>query len=319
MTFLVLPNDFYWQGSYIVRWRQYLHHPDCELREINLDAVDDLVSNMARPSDHIFIFHRIYNAKALLCLKKLKKLGCICAIDFNDDHIHSNELYKTNEHLSEILELVDVITVSSKILEQTISKKYPNKRYFLIEDYRLPIPPVPIPDLNSGLRLLYFGSYGSARHGTGLFSLIRHSNLLYSVDNLIRTRIYILTNNIENLPLSITELSNLSVKFLSYSEDKEISLLSHCHGVFLPSNDTYYMQFKTNNRLEAALNIGRPVLRTSSEDYDPHNNIFSDPRDFVEYITDNQHKMLTGSEGLFSGTSKVEKLNRVLNEIKNVI
>lgn len=319
MTFLVLPKDFYWQGSYIVRWRQYLHHPDCELREINLDEINDVVSNMERPADHIFIFHRIYNAKALLCLKKLKKFGCICVIDFNDDHIYSNELYKTNEHLSEILELVDVITVSCKMLELIIRKKYPNKRYFLIEDYRLLIPPAPIPELNSGLRLLYFGSFGSVRHGTGLYSLIRHSNVLYTVDNLIRTRIYILTNNVDILPLSASALSNLSVKFLSYSEDKEISLISNCHGVFLPSNDTYYMKFKTNNRLEAALNIGRPVLRTSPEDHDPHNNIFSDPRDFVRCITDNQHNILTDSETFYSRTSKVEKLNCVLNEIKNVI
>lgn len=241
----------------------------------------------------IVVFQKLYDQKTLELVKILKKQGVITIFDLCDNHFYYRledplALAERKEKLQTMLNLVDVISVSTPELKKIIGDKT-DKTPVVIDDALEP------PKINflgqEYLRLRH--KFANIQHNS--FKIVWYGNAgtitpPYGMIDLVKVLPY-LEKLHQKLPLKLTVISNSKTNFKQYVSDAKIPvkyhrwqlttfpyLFSQNDVCIIPVSLNHLTRCKTNNRLVLSLLLGVPVVADKIPSYEEFSEfvLFSD-------------------------------------------
>ncbi|HEY9768117.1 MAG TPA: hypothetical protein V6C71_06350 [Coleofasciculaceae cyanobacterium] len=231
----------------------------------------------------IVVFQKLYDRENLELVKILKSKGVITIFDLCDNHFYYRledalALAERTERLQTMLELVDVVSVSTPELKNLIGGK--TDKIPVVIDDAIELPRLNILSKeylklrqkitkikNNCLNIIWYGNAGTTNPPYGMIDLVK---VLPSLEKLN-----------QNIPLSLTVISNSKTSFKQYVSSAKIPVkyhpwqLSSFPYIFsqndvciIPISLNQLTRCKTNNRLVLSLLLGVPVVADKIPSYE---------------------------------------------------
>ena len=231
----------------------------------------------------VVVFQKLYDEKTIELVKILKSQGVITVFDLCDNHFYyqldePSALAERSQRLQKMLDIVDVISVSTPELKKLIGAK--TDKIPIVIDDAIEVPKTnllfkgylqlknifrKIP--NNHFNIVWYGNAGTENPPYGMIDLAR---ILSSLEELH-----------QEIPIKLTVISNSESTFEKYFASARFptkyykwSLLTFPyifsdHDVcIIPINLNPHTQYKTNNRLVLSLLLGVPVIADKIPSYE---------------------------------------------------
>lgn len=231
----------------------------------------------------IVVFQKLYDDENIQLAQVLKKRGVKTVFDMCDNHFYyeldnPSALKKRTKRLQNMLDCVDIISVSTPALKQIISSKTTTD--IIVIDDAINIPQINFLGRgylklkkslrkisNNSLNLVWYGNAGTENPPCGMIDLARILPILEKLH--------------QEIPLKLTIISNSKSIFNKYFSSANFPIKYHKWKLFsfpyifgdndiclLPVNINPFTQGKTNNRLILSLLLDVAVIADKLPSYE---------------------------------------------------
>ncbi len=241
----------------------------------------------------IVVFQKLYDKESFELAKMLKSKGVITIFDLCDNHFFyrledRTALAQRSERLQKMLDLVDVISVSTPELKKLVYSK--TDKIPIVIDDAIEIPQINLifqgylklkniltNRSNSSLNIVWYGNAGTENPPYGMIDLARILPTLEKINREISIELTVISNS-----KSSFEKYFSSVQFpVTYHKWKLLTfpyIFSNHDICIIPINLNSHTKYKTNNRLVLSLLLGVAAIADQIPSYEEFDKfiLFSD-------------------------------------------
>ena len=241
----------------------------------------------------IVVFQKLYNRETIELVKTLKSRGVITIFDLCDNHFfyrleEPTAVAERSERLQKMLDLVDVISVSTPELKKLVSSKI-NKIPIVIDD-AIEIPKVNLIfkgylklkkilrlEPNNSLNIVWYGNAGTENPPYGMIDLARILPALEQVNREIPMKLTVISNSRSSFEKYFSGVQ-FPVKYCQWKLLTFPYIFSNHDVCVIPVNLNSHTRYKTNNRLVLSLLLGVAAIADKIPSYEEFDKfvLFSD-------------------------------------------
>ncbi len=231
----------------------------------------------------IVVFQKLYDEKTIELVKILKSKGVITVFDLCDNHFYYRlddplALAERSERLQKMIDLVDIISVSTPELKKLIYSK--TDKIPVVIDDAIEIPQINLlgesyfklknifrKAQNNSLNLVWYGTAGTENPPYGMIDLARILPSLEKVNQEIPIRLTVISNSETSLKHYIPS-SKIPIKYYRWQLATFPYIFSQSDVCIIPVNLNNLTRYKTNNRLVLSLLLDVPVVADKIPSYE---------------------------------------------------
>lgn len=241
----------------------------------------------------IVVFQKLYDEESFNLAKILKSKGVITVFDLCDNHFFyrledRTALTQRSEKLQRMLDLVDVVSVSTPELQKVIESKT-NKTPIVIDDAIEPpkmnvlvkkyfeIKKTLTRTHNDYLNIIWYGNAGTENPPYGMIDLVKVLPCLERLNQKIPVKLSVISNSIKSFQ-QYTASTKIPLKYYHWHLSTFPYILSQHDVCIIPVSLNHLTRCKTNNRLLLSLLLGVPVVADKIPSYEEFSEfvLFSD-------------------------------------------
>ena len=241
----------------------------------------------------VVIFQKLYDESTIELVKTLKSKGVITVFDLCDNHFYyrldePSALAERQEKLQKMLDVVDVITVSTPELKKLIGSKT-DKTPIVIDDALEP-PKILIfareyfslkkrlvQTRKNYFQIIWYGNAGTENPPYGMIDLLKVLPALEKLNREIPIKLSVISNSLDSFQ-KYTSSAKISVKYYNWQLSTFPYIFSQHDVCIIPVSLNDLTRCKTNNRVVLSLLLGVPVIADEIPSYEEFSKfvLFSD-------------------------------------------
>lgn len=239
----------------------------------------------------IVVFQKLYDQESIDLVKKLKSRGVITIFDLCDNHFFYQledpaALVERTEKLQKMLDLVNVVSVSTLELQKIIKLKT-NKIPVVIDDA---IEPAKINILfkkylslkkeflpKESFKVIWYGNAGTENPPYGIIDLVKVLPFLEQLNQQISVNLSVISNSLDSFK-HYTSATKIPIKYYQWQLSTFPYIFSQHDLCIIPISLNHLTRCKTNNRLVLSLLLDVPVIADKIPSYEEFSEfvLFSD-------------------------------------------
>lgn len=239
----------------------------------------------------IVVFQKLYDQESIDLVKKLKSRGVITIFDLCDNHFFyqledAAALVERTEKLQKMLDLVNVVSVSTLELQKIIKLKT-NKIPVVIDDAIEP------PKINilfkkyltlkkeflpkESFKVIWYGNAGTENPPYGIIDLVKVLPFLEQLNQEISVNLSVISNSLDSFK-HYTSATKIPIKYYQWQLSTFPYIFSQHDLCIIPISLNHLTRCKTNNRLVLSLLLDVPVIADKIPSYEEFSEfvLFSD-------------------------------------------
>ncbi len=241
----------------------------------------------------VVIFQKLYDEKTIELVKSLKNKGVITIFDLCDNHFYyrldePSALAERQEKLQKMLDIVDVITVSTPELKKLIGSKTdkipvviddaiePPKINVLFREY-LALKKRLAKTRKNYFKVIWYGNAGTENPPYGMIDLGKVLPALEQLNQEIPVKLSVISNSVDSFQ-KYTSSAKIPLEYYNWQLSTFPYIFSQHDVCIIPVSLNDLTRCKTNNRLVLSLLLGVPVIADKIPSYEEFSNfvLFSD-------------------------------------------
>lgn len=231
----------------------------------------------------VVVFQKLYDESTIDLVKLLKNKGVTTVFDLCDNHFYYRlddpvALVKRQEKLQKMIDIVDVISVSTPELKKLISSKT-DKIPIVIDDALEP------PKINifareylslkkrlskrrkNYFKVIWYGNAGTENPPYGMIDLLKVLPALEQLNREIPIKLSVISNSVDRFQ-QYTSSAKIPVKYYNWQLSTFPYIFSQHDLCIIPVSLNDLTRCKTNNRLVLSLLLGVPVIADKIPSYE---------------------------------------------------
>lgn len=281
----------------------------------------------------IVVFQKLYDEESLDLVKKLQSKGVITIFDLCDNHFFyrledPDALVERTEKLQKMLDLANVISVSTPELQKTIKLKT-NKIPIVIDDAIEP------PEINilfkkylnlkneflprESFNVIWYGNAGTENPPYGIIDLVKVLPFLEQLNREISVNLSVISNSFDSFK-HYTSAAKIPIKYYQWQLSSFPYIFSQHDVCIIPISLNHLTRCKTNNRLVLSLLLDVPVVADKIPSYEEFSDfvLFSDwENNLRKYASNSQLRQQHIKHGKEYILAKYNQ-NRVVSQWSNL-
>jgi hypothetical protein len=240
----------------------------------------------------IVVFQKLYDEESLDLVKKLQSKGVITIFDLCDNHFFyrledPDALVERTEKLQKMLDLVNVISVSTPELQKII--KFKTNKIPVVIDDAIELPKINIlfkkylnlkkqfSSTEKSFKIIWYGNAGTKNPPYGIIDLVKVLPFLEQLNREISVNLSVISNSVDSFKY-YTSTAKIPIKYYQWQLSSFPYIFSQHDLCIIPISLNHLTRCKTNNRLVLSLLLDVPVVADQIPSYEEFSEfvLFSD-------------------------------------------